>query len=156
MDRNRVIGAGNRMPWHLPADLKHFRALTMGKPIVMGRKTFESIGGKPLPGRLNIVLTRDPGLKAEGVRVVTSIAEALGAAGGAEELMVIGGAEVYRQFLALAQRVHLTEIDATFDGDAYFPQLPAAQWREADRQTVPADERNAYTMDFVVYERLPS
>ena len=150
--RNRVIGRNNRLPWRLSADLKHFKALTMGKSIVMGRKTFESIG-RPLPGRTNIVLTRDTGFRAPGCIVVHSIDEALQAAAGQEEVMVMGGADLYRQLLPRADRLYLTEVKAEVAGDAWFPDFEAADWREQERVSCQADADNEYDYDFVVWDR---
>jgi dihydrofolate reductase len=156
--RNRVIGRNNALPWHLPEDLRYFKRVTMGKPIVMGRKTFESIG-RPLPGRTNIVVTRQPGYSAEGLRVVASLEQALALAkdialvDGAEELMVIGGAEIYRAALPLARRIYLTEVDADVEGDAFLPPIDWSEWREISRQHFDADGGNPYPYSFVVYER---
>ena len=155
---NGVIGRNNALPWHLPEDLRYFRRVTMGKPIVMGRKTFESIG-RPLPGRTNIVITRQPGYAAEGVKVVASLDEALVLAedialiDGASELMVIGGEEIYRAAIPRATRVYLTEVHARVEGDAYLPEFDRAQWREVSREKWPATEANPYPYSFVVYER---
>jgi dihydrofolate reductase len=151
---NGVIGNGNRMPWHLPADLKRFKALTLGKPILMGRRTFEAIG-KPLPGRRNLVLTRAADLAASGVEVVHSVEEALAACADAPELMVIGGAEIYRLFLPHAQRMHITRVHAPVVGDTRFPGCDWNEWRKVERSTQPADERNAFAMTFLILERLP-
>ncbi len=154
---NGVIGRDNALPWHLPADLKHFKRLTVGKPVVMGRKTFESIG-KPLPGRHNIVLTRDAGWRAEGVTVVANLAEAVAAAGldpktRAEEVMIIGGAAVYAEALPIATRVYLTEVHAAPEGDTSLPPFDPARWRETAREDHPAEEgRPAYS--FVTLERV--
>lgn len=141
--KNGVIGADGGMPWHLPGDLKRFKAMTVGKPVVMGRKTFESIG-RPLPGRHNIVMTRDPGWRAQGVSVVANLAEAIAAAGMEPrtygEIMVIGGGAVYAQALPLAERVELTEIDLSPKGDTFFPDLPPDQWDEVARQHQPAED----------------
>jgi dihydrofolate reductase len=127
MAANRVIGKDGQMPWHLPQELQHFKAITMGKPIVMGRRTFESIG-RPLPGRHNIVITRTPtGVDAD-VTLVTSVDDAIAAAGQADELMVIGGGEVYRQFLPIATSLYLTEIDLDIEGDTWFPEYDPEQW----------------------------
>lgn len=134
MARNRVIGAGNRMPWHLSADLKRFRMLTTGHRVIMGRKTFESIG-KPLPGRENIIVSRNLQLDAPGCRVVASLAAALRAPTLPPPAFCIGGAELYRSALPLASDIHLTEIDADFDGDTLMPEVPAAEWRETARET---------------------
>jgi dihydrofolate reductase len=150
---NGVIGNGNRLPWHLPADLKRFKALTMGKPMLMGRKTFEAIG-KPLPGRRNLVLSRSSGFRPPGVEIVGSIDEALAATGDAPELMVIGGAEVYRLFLPLARRMHLTRVHAPIVGDTRFPNCDWSQWRKVDRSTHPIDEKHAYAMTFLTLERI--
>jgi dihydrofolate reductase len=151
---NGVIGSGNRMPWHLPADLKRFKTLTMGKPILMGRKTLEAIG-KPLPGRRNLVLTRAAGLQVPGIEIVHSAEQALATCAEAPELMVIGGAEVYRLFLPLAQRMHLTRVHAPIVGDTRFPNCDWSEWRKVERSTHPVDERNRYAMTFLVLERSP-
>lgn len=152
MGRNRVIGLDNRMPWHLPADLAHFKRTTMGKPVLMGRRTHESIGFA-LPGRLNLVLSRDPGYRAEGCTTVTSIDAALAAAGAVDELMVIGGAQLYAALLDRADRLYLTEIDAEFDGDAHFPAWAANDWRTVSTESHPADARNPHPYRFVTLER---
>jgi dihydrofolate reductase len=152
MARNRVIGRGNALPWHLPEDLKHFKALTLGKPILMGRKTFEAIG-RPLPGRDNLVLTRERDWRADGVNAVHLLDEALERAAQASELMVIGGAEVYRLTLPLAQCIYLTEVLAEVQGDTFFPPLDVADWRELQSSIYPADERHAYGMRFVTLVR---
>ena len=141
--RNGVIGRDGAMPWHIPADLKRFKRMTVGKPVIMGRKTFESIG-KPLPGRQNIVLTRDPAWTAEGVTVVPNLAEAVAAAGldpraRADGIMVIGGAQVYAEALPSATRVELTEVDADFVGDTVLPGFDPARWREVAREAHAAD-----------------
>lgn len=155
MARNRVIGRDNGLPWHLPADLQHFKRITMGKPMLMGRKTFESIG-KPLPGRTNLVLTRDAHWASPGVVPVHSIEAALQASRDAAELAGIGGAQVFELLLPLAERIHLTRIDAEFEGDTWFPVLPADTWQETDVQRRSADERNAYDMEFVTLQRVPA
>lgn len=152
---NGVIGRQNELPWRLPEDLKRFKALTMGKPIVMGRKTFESIG-KPLPGRTNIVVSRQAGLSLPGCVVVDSLAAALAAAGHVDEVMIIGGGEIYRQALAQADCVQLTEVHAAIEGDARFPALDAQQWRQIAREDYPADERHAHAYSFVTLERVHS
>ena len=150
---NGVIGHGNRLPWHLPADLKRFKALTMDKPILMGRKTFEAIG-KPLPGRRNLVLTRSAGFRPPGVDIVGGVEEALAVNADAPELMVIGGAEVYRLFLPLARRIYLTRVHAPIVGDTRFPNCDWNEWRKVDRSTHPADDKNAYAMTFLTLERI--
>ena len=141
--RNGVIGRDGAMPWHLPADLKRFKRITVGKPIIMGRKTFESIG-KPLPGRQNIVLTRDANWHADGVTVVPNLAEAIAAAGldpraRADGIMVIGGAQIYAEALPSATRIELTEIDAEPEGDTFLPAFDPARWHETARETHPAE-----------------
>jgi dihydrofolate reductase len=149
---NGVIGRENALPWHLPEDLKRFKRLTMGKPMIMGRKTFESIG-KPLPGRLNIVVTRDTNYRREGVAVVHGTAQALEAAADAAEVMVIGGAELFRLFLPQAGRIHLTRVHGTIDGDVTWPALDIRQWEVIERQRHEADERHAHAMTFEVWEK---
>lgn len=156
--RNGVIGRNNTLPWHLPEDLRYFKRITMGKPVVMGRRTFESIG-RPLPGRTNIVVTRQPDYAFEGLRVVSSLEQALALAediaraDGADELMVIGGAEIYRAALPVAGRIYLTEVHADVEGDAFLPSIDWSVWREVSRQRFEADDQNPYPYSFVVYER---
>lgn len=156
--RNGVIGRNNALPWHLPEDLRYFKQVTLGKPVVMGRKTFESIG-RPLPGRTNIVLTRSTDFAHEGVRVVRDLDQALGLAedialiDGCDELMVIGGAQIYAEALPRAKRLYLTEVDADIEGDAWLPPWDRSQWREVRRQDHAADGANPYAYSFVVYER---
>ena len=153
---NGVIGADGALPWHLSEDLKRFKRLTIGKPVIMGRKTYESIG-RPLPGRHNIVLSRDPAWAAAGVTTVANFAEAVAAAGldprtRAEALMVIGGADIYRQTLPLATRIELTEVAASPQGDAHFPALDDALWQEIAREEYPAlNGQPAYS--FVTFVR---
>jgi dihydrofolate reductase len=153
MAENRVIGRANRLPWRLSGDLRRFKALTMGKPVIMGRKTYESIG-KPLPGRSNIVVTRDRGYRAQGCRVVHSLEQALEAAAGDAEVMVIGGAELYRQSLERAERIYLTRVKAEVDGDALFPYIEPQQWREVERESHRADEKNEFDYDFITLQRV--
>lgn len=153
MANNRVIGAGNALPWHLPADLKHFKALTMGHPMIMGRKTYESIG-KPLPGRTSVVVTRNTEFSAPGAIVVNSLDSAIQACGTTDEVFVIGGAQLYRQAIDIADRIYLTEIDADIIGDAYFTKLDGAQWLETGRASHVRDEKNSYPYHFVVYDRI--
>ena len=152
MGKGRVIGIENRLPWRLPADMKHFRALTLGKAVLMGRKTFDSIG-KPLAGRTNIVVTQDREFRPEGVSVAHSIEEALTLAGDKEEIMVIGGASFYAQLLPRAQRLYLTEIHQDFLGDAFFPAWQADEWRETARDDHAPDGDNPYSYSFVTLER---
>ncbi len=155
MDRRGVIGANGGMPWHLPADLKHFRAVTMGKPIVMGRKTHESIG-RALPGRENIVLTRDSGYVSPGCTVLGSVEEVLAHCRDKDEIMIMGGAELYAQFLPRGERVYLTQIHADVEGDTFFPdweQLHGDRWRETGLQVFSGDERNPFSYSFSVLDR---
>jgi dihydrofolate reductase len=148
---NGVIGRDNALPWHLPEDLKRFKKLTMGKPIVMGRKTHESIG-KPLPGRHNIVVTRDTNYQREGITVVHGVDEAVKAAGDAPEIMVIGGADLFRLFLPRAGRVHLTRVHGEIQGNVFWPALDDS-WRVVESERNAADERHAYPMTFEVWEK---
>lgn len=151
MGTNRVIGRDNKLPWRMPADMKRFRSLTMGKAILMGRVTYDSIG-RPLDGRHNVVLTRNQDYAAEGCTVVNSVDEALKAAGQGE-LMVIGGSAIYEQMLPMANRIYLTLIDAEFEGDSYFPMIEPGEWSEVSREICPADAANPYNYAFVVLER---
>ncbi|MEH0741932.1 type 3 dihydrofolate reductase [Vibrio cholerae] len=151
MAQDRVIGKDNQMPWHLPADFAWFKRCTMGKPVVMGRKTYQSIG-RPLPGRTNIVISRDSSLSIEGVTVVASIEQALAAAGNVEEVMIIGGGSIYQHCLAQADKLYLTFIDAKVEGDTQFPDWGDA-YQETYREAYAADEKNRYDMQFVVLEK---
>ncbi len=151
--RNRVIGRDNQLPWRLPADLRHFKALTVGKPIIMGRRTWESLPGL-LPDRPHIVVTSEAGYSAEGCTVVHSIDQALTAAGEVAEVMIVGGAELYTQLLPRAERMYLTLVQAEIEGDAFFPNFDADQWREIAREDHPSDERNPYPYSFITLERL--
>jgi dihydrofolate reductase len=150
--RNRVIGLDNRLPWHLPADLVHFKTLTLDKPIVMGRRTWESLPGL-LPHRTHIVVSRDPGYRAPGARVVGSPEAAIAAAGAVPEVMVVGGAKLYAALLPLATRLELTFVEADVAGDAWFPSWDPGQWREVSREWRGRDGRNAFDLSFVRLER---
>jgi dihydrofolate reductase len=158
MSRNRTIGRNNALPWHLPEDMKYFKRVTMGKPIIMGRKTWESIG-RPLPGRSNIVITRDPSYTAEGVKIVRTLEEAISLAesialiDGAEEAVVIGGAQIYALALPLADRLYMTQVHAEVEGDAFFPQFDLTQWNELGREDFSAAGPNPYDYSFVVLDR---
>jgi dihydrofolate reductase len=155
MDQNRVIGIDNRLPWRLPADLAHFKALTMGHHMVMGRKTYESLpGGKPLPGRTSVIVTRDAAYGAPGCVVVHSLDEAIAACAGDDEAFFIGGADMYRQALDVAQRMYLTEVKIAVDGDAWFPEFDQKHWREVARTRCLADEKNPHDYDFVEFDRV--
>jgi dihydrofolate reductase len=151
LDRNRAIGKTGGMPWYLPADLARFKSLTMGHPILMGRKTHASIG-KALPGRRNIVITRDAVYAAPGCEIAGSLEDALRLAGEGEAF-VIGGGEIYRQALPFAQRLYLTRIDAAFDADTFFPEFDEAAWRVTSREAHAPDEKNRYPFEFVLLER---
>ena len=153
MTDERVIGIENRLPWHLPGDMKWFRRHTLGKPVVMGRKTFESIG-RPLPERTNIVISADANFRADGCTVVPSPERALVAAGGAPEVMVMGGASIYAQFLERADRLYLTLVHAPIEGDAFFPEFDASAWREVEREERGPDQTNPYPYSFTVQERI--
>lgn len=148
MGRNRVIGKDNFLPWKLPEDMKRFKEITSGKPVIMGRKTFESIG-KPLPNRLNIIITHDKNYKAEGCAVAHSLGQALKSAEGNEEAMVIGGEQIFREFLPKADRMYLTLIDCDFEGDAHFPEYNENEWKEVKRDGRKGD----YKFVFVDLER---
>ena len=157
MAENRVIGRDGDMPWHLPEDLKFFKKMTLGKPVIMGRKTYESIG-RSLPKRPNIVITRDTNFSAQGVHVVGSVPEALELAHtfgetGADEIMVIGGGQIYAEALKFAQRVYLTEIHATIDGDTTFPDLPLDQWQEQSREKGGEHSSDQPDVSFVIMDR---
>ncbi|HEX7011702.1 MAG TPA: type 3 dihydrofolate reductase [Steroidobacteraceae bacterium] len=150
---NDVIGRQNDLPWRLPDDLKRFKALSLGKPVIMGRRTYESIG-RPLPGRTNIVVSRRPDLAIEGCIVVGSLDAAIAAAGEAPEILVIGGAEVFREALPRASRIYLTRVHAHVEGDVHFPALSPHEWREVEVQHHPADERHAHAFSFILLERV--
>jgi dihydrofolate reductase len=150
---NRVIGRNNALPWRLPADLKRFKALTMGHPVLMGRKTHESIG-RPLPGRRNLVITRNRDYSAPGCEVVHSLVDAIAACSGAQEIFVIGGAELYRESLPRAERLEFTEIRAEFEGDATFPEFSMARWRETGREIHDDEDGVPFRYDFARYERI--
>lgn len=152
LSRNGVIGRNNTLPWRLRADLQHFRATTMGHPILMGRKTWESLG-RPLPGRRNLVLTRDPSFRAEGANCFSNLEDALASVADCDKVFVIGGAELYRQLLDQADRLMLTEVAADIEGDAHFPLVDWRMFEEVARQPGRADEHNQYEYAFVEYLR---
>ncbi|MEQ3637093.1 dihydrofolate reductase [Alcanivorax sp.] len=155
---NNVIGRNNKLPWYLPNDLKYFKQVTFGKPVIMGRKTWESLKG-PLPGRTNIVITRQPAYQAEGAKVVATVDDAITMAEnvafieGQEEAVIMGGAEIYALALAQTQRLYLTEVHAEVDGDTFFPEYDKGEWKEMAREDFPAEGPNPYDYSFVVYER---
>ena len=152
MDKNNLIGSNNELPWHLPADLAFFKRTTMGKPIVMGRKTFESIG-KPLPGRRNIVVTRDPDFSAAGCDVVNSIDAAIALCRDDEEIMLIGGASLYQQSLELATTMYITRIDHEFEGDTWFPEYQKSEWKVENRENFEADHSNPHAYSLTKFVR---
>ncbi|WP_429146258.1 type 3 dihydrofolate reductase [Aeromonas veronii] len=154
MAHDRVIGKDNQMPWHLPADLAHFKRVTLGKPVLMGRKTFESIG-RPLPGRRNLVISRNPGYQVEGIEVVGSVEAALALLAGSsvEELMVIGGGHLYAEMLPSADCLYLTRIDLAVEGDTRFPAFDDGQWQRVDCESHPADEKNPHPYSFETWQR---
>lgn len=156
--QNRVVGIDNKLPWHLPEDLKYFKRCTSGKAIIMGRKTFDSIG-RPLPNRTNIVISRNPEFNVDGVKVVSTLDEAIELAkavneiNGIDEIMVIGGATIYELTLPLADRLYLTHVHANVEGDAYFPEVDFSSWHEVERADYSVSETNPYDYSFVVYEK---
>ncbi|MBF0472003.1 MAG: dihydrofolate reductase [Gammaproteobacteria bacterium] len=156
MDRNGLIGVNNRLPWQLPADMRWFRQHTLGKPVVMGRKTFDSFGGRPLPKRTNVVVTTNQNYAPEvngDLVVVHSIAEALAAVESAPEVMVIGGSSFYRQLLPQADRLYVTVVDGTFNGDAWFPEVAWEAWQKVEDLSHAEDADNPYAMNFAIYRR---
>ncbi len=156
MGKNRVIGNKGKLPWHMPADMKYYKDKTKGKTIIMGRKTFESMGKMPLPNRANIIITHNEDFKAEGAVVVHSAEEALKEAekiNPNQELMVIGGSEIYKEFLPRANRIYLTIIEGEFKGDAFFPEYDITEWKEVSYEEHERDAKNPYDYRFVVLER---
>ncbi|RZK44166.1 MAG: dihydrofolate reductase [Pedobacter sp.] len=153
ISENNAIGKNNELLWHLPADLKHFKNITTGHTIIMGRKTFDSIG-KPLPNRKNIVITRNTDLKVEGIDFVNSLEEALKLCGSDEESFIIGGAEIYKQALPLTSRIYLTKVHENFEADTFFPEIPEHLWKEIESITHEADDKNKYTYTFSTLERI--
>jgi dihydrofolate reductase len=158
-DKNRAIGINNKLPWHLPEDLRYFKRVTMGKPIIMGRNTFESIG-RPLPGRVNIVVSRQEDYAPEGVKVVGSLeaaaelAESICLIDGVDEAMIIGGSQIYAQAINNADRLYLTEVDAEINGDAWFPEFDRSAWSELGREDFLAEGPNPYNYSFIVLDKI--
>ncbi len=152
MGKDNALGCKNRMPWYLPADFAYFKKVTMGKPVIMGRKTFESIG-KPLPGRVNVVITRSPDFKPEGCITVDTIEKAKAYAED-KEAFIIGGAEIYKAFLPIADKLYITEINHTFEADTFFPEIDYSRWKLVSREQGPRDVKNSFDYEFLVYERL--
>lgn len=155
MAKNRVIGIENRLPWKLPADMKWFRQHTLGKPIIMGRKTFESFGGKSLPDRLNIIITQDQNYQTEHAMVAHSIDEALTMCDDAEEAMIIGGMSLYEQTLPIADRLYRTVVDVEPEGDAWFPDFDLNQWSETEKHNHETDDKNTFSCEFSILKRKP-
>ena len=153
--KNHVIGRDGGLPWHLPDDLRHFKRITTGKPVIMGRKTYESIG-RPLPERRNLIMTRDPDFAAEGCETVSTLTEAMELVSGADEVMIIGGGQVYRDFLPLADRVYLTRVLADVEGDTHFPALDETVWQLVSCEHHDADDKHAYAFELMVFERRPA
>ncbi|OBW99607.1 dihydrofolate reductase [Gallibacterium genomosp. 1] len=152
MSKNRVIGRDNQMPWHLPADLAWFKKNTLGKPVIMGRKTFQSIG-RALPNRKNIVLSRQ-GFQADGIEVVSDLSQALALIKGENEVMIIGGGHLFAETLPIADRLYLTEIDAELQGDTFFPEIDPMVWKTNFIETRAVDDKNSYTLTFKILERM--
>lgn len=154
--KNRVIGANNKLPWHLPADLKHFKKLTMGHHVLMGRKTWEALPNGPLPGRTNVVISRSGLEVPQGVHVFPNIEQAIEWIYRQEEseVFIIGGAQIYQATLSMIDRMHLTEVDAEPKGDAHFPDFHASEWEMTAREEHPADEKHAHAFAFVTFERV--
>lgn len=152
MAKNRVIGKNNQMPWHLPADLQHFKKITLGKPIIMGRHTFESIG-KPLPGRKNIVITSQQDYSFEGIEVFHSLDKAIDSLLDSEEIIIMGGGRIYQQMLVHADRLYLTHIDYEVEGDTFFPEYKSLGWDKISKETRSKDENNLYDCTFVTLQR---
>jgi dihydrofolate reductase len=152
MARNRVIGHDNKLPWHLPADLRHFKELTLGKPIIMGRKTWESLPGL-LPGRRHIVVTRQQDYVAQGAETASDLESSIALAGDVDEVMIVGGATLYAEALPMADRLYMTLVDADIDGDAHFPDFDLDAWQVIAESSVPADEKNRYDLRFLTLER---
>lgn len=153
MDKNRVIGSDNQMPWHLPDDLKFFKAKTSGKPVIMGRRTFESIGSRPLPNRRNLVITRDVSYRVEGAEIFDSIERAIGSCSASEEIIIMGGGQLYQQMMPLADKLYITLVDAEVEGDTLFPQWNLDEWIETGRNTHSKDAKHAFAFDFVTLVR---
>jgi len=153
LSENNVIGVNNKLPWHLSADLKRVKTVTMGHHLIMGRKTFESFG-KPLPGRTNVIITRNKNFKAEGCIVVASLNEALEKSKHDDQVFVFGGGEIFREALPLVRKIYMTRVHTRVEGDTYFPQLHPDEWKEISRQDFGADEKNDFPFSFIDLERI--
>lgn len=156
MDENRLIGRDNDLPWRLPDDMRWFREQTIRKPCILGRRTYDSLPDRfrPLPGRLNIVVTRNPGYEASGAVVVHSVAEALRAAGDVEEVIIVGGADLFRELLPVVGRLYLTQVHGAAEGDVFFPPFSIDGWREVYREEHPADDRHPYAFTWLILDRV--
>lgn len=155
MDRRRLIGRDGSLPWHITEDLRHFKALTWGKPVLMGRRTFEAIG-RALPGRRNVVITRDRGLRVQGCELAHSLQEALALCAGSEEIVVIGGGDIYAQALPLAGRLYITQVEAEVEGDTWFPDYDPSQWQVVQSEGPFPSATSPYEFRFLVLERRPA
>jgi len=153
LSENNVVGINNQLPWHLSADLKRVKALTMGHHLIMGRKTYESIG-KPLPGRTNVIITRNKNYKAEGCVVVSSLSEALEKSKDDSEAFIFGGGEIFREAISKVNKIYMTRIHTSINGDTHFPELVSSEWKEISRQDFKADEKNDYDYSFINLERI--
>lgn len=153
MAKNHIIGKDNKMPWHLPDDLKYFKVQTLNKPVIMGRKTFESLGSRPLPNRPNLVISRNPNYLAFGAEVFSSVEAAIASQNDAVEIMLIGGAQIYTQWIDRVDQLLITEVDLNPEGDAFFPPIDYQAWREVSRQHHAVDEKHPYSFDFVCYQK---
>lgn len=153
VSRNGVIGRDGGLPWHLSSDLKLFKAITLGKPIIMGRKTWESLPRKPLPGRVNIVITHKAGFVGEGALVVNTAEQALAAAGDVEEVAIIGGGEIYKLFMPIADRIYRTDVDLEVEGDTLFPSLPREEWTETSSEAFPQGPKDSASFTLRVFDR---
>jgi dihydrofolate reductase len=153
VSRNGVIGRDGGLPWHIPSDLKHFKAITLGKPVIMGRKTWDSLPRKPLAGRRNLVISRNVTYRADGAEVLPSLEAALRATAGDAEVCVIGGAEIFKAALPLAHRIYLTRVLADVAGDTIMPELSAKHWREVERQSHVKGEKDSSAFDTIMFER---
>lgn len=154
MDKHHVIGKDNDMPWHLPDDLKFFKANTTGKTVIMGRKTFESIGSRPLPNRRNLVVSRNADYALEGAELFTSVEAALQSCDATSEIIIMGGGQLYRQMLPFANTLYVTQVEAEVDGDTRFPEWDTTEWQAISEQYHPQDERHLYAFSFVVLKRI--
>jgi len=152
VDSQYLIGKNNQLPWHLPADLKHFKTLTTGNTIIMGRKTYQSIG-KPLPNRRNIVVTRNKNFTAEGCEITDNLQEACKLCNASNEIFVIGGSEIFKEAIHFVNRLYVTHIDAAFEGDTFFPEIDFQKWQKVEEFVFEADTKNLYNYSFVTYER---